>query len=52
MNLAMLTSGDETDLFDLGAELVIDIAAASAPRKCDTSDGCTPTCASSCTSGS
>ena len=35
-----------------GAVLVIDTAAASTPRRCDTSDGCTPTCASSCTSGS
>jgi FxLD family lantipeptide len=40
------------DPFDLGAVLVIDTAAASAPRRCDTDDGCTPTCASSCTSGS
>jgi len=42
----------EVDPFDLGAVLVIDTAAASAPRRCDTDDGCTPTCASSCTSGS
>jgi succinate-semialdehyde dehydrogenase/glutarate-semialdehyde dehydrogenase len=27
-------------------------SAANAPRRCDTDDGCTPTCASSCTSGS
>ena len=40
------------DPFDLGAVLVIDTAAANAPRRCDTSDGCTPTCASSCTSAS
>lgn len=40
------------DPFDLGAVLVIDTAAASAPRRCDTDDGCSPTCASSCTSGS
>lgn len=42
----------QDDPFDLAAELVIDAAAAGAPRRCDTSDGCTPTCASSCTSGS
>jgi FxLD family lantipeptide len=42
----------EDDPFDLGAVLVIDTAAANAPRRCDTDDGCTPTCASSCTSGS
>jgi FxLD family lantipeptide len=40
------------DPFDLGAVLVIDTAAANAPRRCDTDDGCSPTCASSCTSGS
>ena len=40
------------DPFDLGAVLVIDTAAANGPRRCDTSDGCTPTCASSCTSAS
>ena len=40
------------DPFDLGAVLVIDTAAAGAPRRCDTDDGCTPTCASSCASGS
>jgi FxLD family lantipeptide len=42
----------EDDPFDLGAVLVIDAAAEGAPRRCDTSDGCTPTCASSCTSSS
>jgi FxLD family lantipeptide len=45
-------TGTHDDPFDLGAVLVIDTAAASAPRRCDTDDGCTPTCASSCTSGS
>ena len=40
------------DPFDLGAVLVIDTAAANAPRSCDTDDGCTPTCASSFTNGS
>jgi FxLD family lantipeptide len=40
------------DPFDLGAVLVIDTAAANAPVRCNTDDGCTPTCASSCTSGS
>lgn len=44
------TYGD--DPFNLGAVLVIDTAAANAPRRCDTDDVCTPTCASSCTSGS
>jgi FxLD family lantipeptide len=44
--------GTRDDPFDLGAVLVIDTAAANAPRRCDTDDGCTPTCASSCTSGS
>jgi FxLD family lantipeptide len=37
------------DPFDLGAVLVIDTAP-SAPRRCDTNDGCSPTCASSCNS--
>jgi FxLD family lantipeptide len=45
-------AGTRNDPFDLGAVLVIDTAAANAPRRCDTSDGCTPTCASSCTSAS
>jgi FxLD family lantipeptide len=45
-------AGTYDDPFDLGAVLIIDTAAASAPRRCDTDDGCTPTCASSCTSGS
>lgn len=43
---------DDIDPFDLGATLIVDPAAADAPRGCDTSDGCTPTCASSCTSAS
>jgi FxLD family lantipeptide len=46
------STGTHDDPFDLGAVLVIDTAAASGPRRCDTSDGCTPTCASSCTSAS
>ena len=45
-------TGTHDDPFDLGAVLVIDTAAANAPRRCDTSDGCMPTCASSCTSAS
>jgi FxLD family lantipeptide len=45
-------TGTHDDPFDLGAVLVIDTAAANAPLRCDTDDGCTPTCASSCTSGS
>ena len=45
-------AGTHDDPFDLGAVLVIDTAAASTPRRCATDDGCTPTCASSCTSGS
>ena len=45
-------TGTHDDPFDLGVVLVIDTAAAGAPRRCDTDDGCTPTCASSCTSGS
>jgi FxLD family lantipeptide len=52
MHTANPTGTYEVDPFDLGAVLVIDTAAASAPRRCDTDDGCTPTCASSCTSGS
>jgi FxLD family lantipeptide len=40
------------DPFDLGAVLVVDAAAAGAPRRCATDDGCTPTCASSCASAS
>jgi FxLD family lantipeptide len=54
-NHVMRTSnptGTYDDPFDLGAVLVIDTAAANTPRRCDTDDGCTPTCASSCTSGS
>jgi FxLD family lantipeptide len=46
------STGTHHDPFDLGAVLVIDTAAANGPRRCDTSDGCTPTCASSCTSAS
>jgi FxLD family lantipeptide len=52
MHTDNLTSSHGDDPFDLGAVLVIDTAAANAPRRCDTDDGCTPTCASSCTSGS
>jgi FxLD family lantipeptide len=52
MHTANSTGTHEDDPFNLGAVLVIDTAAASTPRRCDTSDGCTPTCASSCTSGS
>ena len=40
------------DAFDLGAVLVIDTAAANAPRRCATDDGCSPTCASACASAS
>ncbi len=52
MHTANWTGAHGYDPFDLGAVLVIDTAAANAPRRCDTDDGCTPTCASSCTSGS
>ena len=52
MHTANSTGTYGYDPFDLGAVLVIDTAAANAPRRCDTSDGCTPTCASSCTSAS
>jgi FxLD family lantipeptide len=52
MHTAISTGTREVDPFDLSAVLVIDTAAANAPRRCDTDDGCTPTCASSCTSGS
>jgi FxLD family lantipeptide len=52
MYTASPTGTYEDDPFDLSAVLVIDTAAASTPRRCDTSDGCTPSCASSCTSGS
>ena len=52
MHTAISTGTREVDPFDLGAVLVIDTAAANAPRRCNTDDGCTPTCASSCTSGS
>jgi FxLD family lantipeptide len=45
-------TGTHGDPFDLDAVLVIDTAAANGPRRCDTSDGCAPTCASSCTSAS
>jgi FxLD family lantipeptide len=40
------------DPFDLGTVLVIDTAAANAPRRCATDDGCSPTCASACASAS
>jgi len=46
------STGTHDDPFDLGAVLVIDTAASNAPRRCSTSDGCTPSCASSCVSGS
>jgi FxLD family lantipeptide len=52
MHTAHWTGGHGYDPFDLGAVLVIDTAASNGPRRCDTSDGCTPTCASSCTSAS
>jgi FxLD family lantipeptide len=52
MHTANSTGSYEDDPFDLGAVLVIDTAAASAPRRCNTDDGCTPTCASSCASAS
>ena len=52
MYTASPTGTYEDDPFDLGAVLVIDTAASNGPRRCDTSDGCTPTCASSCTSAS
>jgi FxLD family lantipeptide len=52
MHTAISTGTREVDPFDLSAVLVIDTAAANAPRRCNTDDGCTPTCASSCTSGS
>lgn len=52
MHTANSTGTHENDPFNLGAVLVIDTAAADGPRRCDTDDGCTPTCASSCTSGS
>lgn len=52
MHTANSAGTREDDPFDLGAVLVIDTAADSAPRRCATDDGCTPTCASSCTSGS
>lgn len=52
MHTATPTVTPVDDPFDLGTVLVIDTAAANTPRRCDTSDGCTPTCASSCTSGS
>lgn len=42
----------DDDPFDLSAALMIDTAAVGVSRRCDTSDGCTPTCASSCTSQS
>jgi FxLD family lantipeptide len=50
MHTANPTGTREDDPFDLGAVLVIDAAAAGTPRRCDTSDGCAATCASSCTS--
>ncbi len=52
MHTANSTGIYENDPFDLGAVLVIDTAAANTPRRCDTDDGCSPTCASSCTSAS
>jgi FxLD family lantipeptide len=52
MHTASSTGTYEEDPFDLGAELVIDTAAASEQQRCATDDGCTPTCASSCTSSS
>jgi hypothetical protein len=35
-------TGTHNDPFDLGAVLVIDTAAANAPRRCETSDGSRP----------
>jgi FxLD family lantipeptide len=52
MHTANPTRTYEEDPFSLGAVLVIDTAAASTPRRCNTDDGCTPTCASSCASAS
>lgn len=49
---ALPVPAQEADPFDLDAALVVDTTAGPATRACDTSDGCTPTCASSCLSGS
>ena len=52
MHTATPTRIREDDPFDLGAVLVIEPAAANAPRRCATDDGCSPTCASACASAS
>lgn len=52
MHTANWTGAYGYDPFNLGAVLVIDTAAASAPRRCATDDGCSPTCASACASAS
>ena len=52
MHTAYPARTNENEPFDLGAVLVIDTAAANSPRRCDTDDGCSPTCASACASAS
>ena len=52
MHTANSTATYGDDPFNLDAVLVIDTAAANAQRRCAMDDGCTPTCASACTSGS
>jgi FxLD family lantipeptide len=51
-DIATTTPAEPDDVFDLDALLVVDTAAEPASRGCNTDDGCTPTCVSSCTSGS
>lgn len=38
--------------FELDVQIITDVEPGDAAAPCDTSDGCDPTCASSCTSGS
>lgn len=49
MREAEMSEVDDQEPFELDVRLVIDIGASEAGA-CDTSDGCAPTCASSCAS--
>jgi len=47
---ATLEASDTENIFALDVRIITDANVGEAGRGCDTSDGCAPTCASSCTS--
>ena len=48
--LTTLEATETEDVFALDVRIVADASVGDAGKGCDTSDGCAPTCASSCTS--